>query len=157
MIVNIKKLVDTAVIPSYSKVGDAGMDLIATAVNQEDMYVEYCTGLSIEIPEGYAGLIFPRSSNSNTSLLLTNSIGLIDSGYRGEIRIRYRRIINPLAARVAPLDSSLRILDSTYTEYEVGNKVAQLVIMPYPSIEFNVLEDLSITERGEGGFGSSGK
>jgi dUTP pyrophosphatase len=100
MLVNIKKLVPEAVLPLYAKVGDAGMDLVATSVDySNEYYIEYGTGLAVEIPEGYVGLIFPRSSNSKKDLQLCNSVGVIDSGYRGEIKLRYRRIINPTPKR----------------------------------------------------------
>ena len=80
MIVKIKKLNELAEIPKYSKPGDAGLDLTCTEVSLDanGNYV-YKTGLSIEIPEGFMGLIFPRSSNANKSLMLTNSVGVIDS------------------------------------------------------------------------------
>ena len=83
MKVRIKKLNENAVIPSYAKYGDAGMDLTATSKQEGEHFVQYGTGLSIEIPEGYVGLIFPRSSVSKTRLLQANSVGIIDSGYRG--------------------------------------------------------------------------
>ena len=82
MEIKIKRIHPDAVIPKYSKPGDAGMDLTAININFiEDPIdcLEYCTGLSIEIPEGYVGLIFPRSSISKKELLLSNSVGVIDS------------------------------------------------------------------------------
>ena len=89
MIVKIKKLSELAVIPAYGKPGDAGMDLTCTSVELDanGNYV-YRTGLAIEIPKGFVGLLFPRSSNANKSLMLTNSVGVIDSGYRGEIMFK---------------------------------------------------------------------
>ena len=86
MKVKIKRLNENAVIPAYAHVTDAGLDLTATSKNIEgNRVIIYGTGLAVEIPEGYVGLIFPRSSNSKKNLLLTNSVGVIDSGYRGEI------------------------------------------------------------------------
>ena len=84
MEVKIKKLCETAVIPSYAKPGDAGMDLVATS-RIFDKYgnVEYGTGLAMEIPEGYVVLIFSRSSIFKQELSLANTVGVIDSGYRG--------------------------------------------------------------------------
>ena len=140
MKVNIKKLHEDAVIPSYSKPGDAGLDLTATWVKWDDRgNVIYGTGLAIEIPEGYVGLIFPRSSNANKDLYLTNHVGVIDSGYRGEIMFKFRRTIsfNPAV-------------------YNPGDRVGQIIIIPYPQIEFVEADELSSTERGAGGFGSSG-
>ena len=83
MIVKIKKLDSKAVTPAYAKAGDAAVDLTAISLSKVDKdefgYLEYGTGLAIEIPEGYVGLLFPRSSISNSGLILTNSVGVIDS------------------------------------------------------------------------------
>ncbi len=142
MKVKIKKLVPEAVIPMYAKPGDAGMDLTAISMKVVDEgeygYIEYGTGLSIEVPEGYVALMFPRSSCSDTGLILANSVGVIDSGYRGEIKARFKAIP-----------------DTKY--YNVGDRVVQLVIIPYPQIEWEETETLSETERGEGGHGSTNK
>ena len=139
MKVKIKKLLSFVKIPEYAKEGDAGMDLRTIGITaQTDTYIEYGTGLAIEIPEGYVGLIFPRSSISKTDLILSNSVGVIDSGYRGEIKCRFK----------ITSDKDIKI-------YEFGDKVAQLLIIPYPHIQFEVVEELSFTERNEGGFGST--
>ena len=94
MIVRVKKLKNEAVVPSYAKEGDAGLDLVAVDKNietdGESEYVEYGTGLAFEIPAGYVGLLFPRSSISNKDLILSNSVGVIDSGYRGEVKFRFK-------------------------------------------------------------------
>ena len=140
MVVKFKKLVEEAVTPSYSKPGDAGMDLTATGMGWDEKgNVVYYTGLALEIPQGYVGLIFPRSSNSKKDLFLTNHVGVIDSGYRGEIMVKFRRTV-PFKADI----------------YEVGDRVAQLMIIPYPEIQFEQVEELSNTERGSGGYGSTG-
>lgn len=142
--VNIKKLDEKAVIPSYAKPGDAGMDL--TAINltydeDHDIYI-YGTGLAIEIPQGFVGLVFPRSSNRKTDAYMTNHVGVIDSGYRGEIMITYK---------------NRDCFDGTFEPYQIGDRVAQLIIMPYPTINLTEVKELSETERGEGGHGSTGK
>lgn len=140
MKIKIKKLHQDAVVPSYAKDGDAGLDLTATSISRDDYgNICYGTGLAFEIPKGYVGLVFPRSSNSKKDLWLTNSVGVIDSGYRGEVTFKYRAV-----------DFAERI-------YYVGERVGQLIIMPYPYIEFEEVEELSETERGCGGYGSSGK
>lgn len=140
MNVKIKKLHTDAVIPSYAKEGDAGLDLTATSMSYDDYgNICYGTGLAFEIPKGYVGLVFPRSSNCKKDLWLTNSVGVIDSGYRGEVTFKYRQV-----------DLEERI-------YHVGERVGQLIIMPYPYIEFEEVEELSETERGCGSYGSSGK
>jgi len=138
MKVKIKKLSELAVIPSYSKHGDAGMDLTCVSVNETTYYTEYDTGLSVEIPEGFVGLVFPRSSISNTDLILANSIGVIDSGYRGSIKCRFKSINEKEAV------------------YKPGDRIAQLIILPYPEVEFEEVQELSTSVRGETGFGSSG-
>jgi dUTP pyrophosphatase len=142
MQVKIKKLHVDAVIPAYSKPGDAGMDLTAVSATQ-DQYgnVVYGTGLAVEIPVGYVGLIFPRSSNSKTDLYLTNHVGVVDSGYRGEIMFKFRPVNGLLNAKV----------------FQVGERVGQLIILPYPTIMFEETDELSDSERGDGGFGSTGK
>jgi len=150
MKINIMTLDDKAVVPQYAKQGDAGMDLTATS-RDFDKYgnVVYGTGLAMEIPEGYVGLIFPRSSNSKKDLYLTNHVGVVDSGYRGEIMFKFRP--NKKSAQVNGEDDGFKAI------YEVGERVGQMIIMPYPQIEFNPVLVLSDTERGDGGYGSSGK
>lgn len=141
MIVKIKRLHKDSIIPKYSKPGDAGLDLTATSKFYDDFdNVCYGTGLAIEIPEGHVGLLFPRSSISKTDLTLRNSVGIIDSGYRGEITFKFNNI-----------------LMSSCEPYNVKERIGQLIIMPYPTIEFEEVEELSTTERGEGGYGSTGK
>ena len=141
MQIKIKKLHNNAVIPQYAKAGDAGMDLVATeVVDGYGFSVTYGTGLAMEIPEGYVGLVFPRSSIRKYDISLTNCVGVIDSGYRGEIQATFRKEAGIPSKR-----------------YEVGDKIAQMIILPYPSIEFMEVEELSDTERGTGGFGSTGK
>lgn len=139
MIVKIKKLNSNAVIPSYQKKGDAGLDLVCISEkwNENNTMVTYDTGLAVEIPEGYVGLLFPRSSVAKTSLILSNSVGVIDSGYRGSIMMKYRY----------PKEGMV---------YEIGDRVGQLIIIPYPQIEFEEVEELSKTERGIGSYGSTG-
>jgi dUTP pyrophosphatase len=140
MKVKIKKLHNNAVVPKYAKTGDAGLDLVATEViNKDPFQITYGTGLAMEIPAGYVGLVFPRSSIRKYDLSLTNCVGVIDSGYRGEIQATFRRHKGVAS-----------------TDYEVGDKIAQMIIVPYPSIEFIGVDELSETERGTGGFGSSG-
>lgn len=142
MNIRIKKTNPNAILPSYSKLGDAGMDL--TAISKEIVdngthgYISYDFGLSLEIPEGYVGLIFPRSSISNTGAILSNSVGVVDSSYRGSISARFKQIPNTI-------------------EYNVGDRVAQLLIIPYPQVTFEEVQELDETERGTGGYGSTGK
>ena len=143
MLVKVKRLNQNAIIPFYSKPGDAGMDLYATSVDYDKYGNLVChTGLAMEIPEGHVGLLFPRSSISKTPLTLRNSVGVIDSGYRGEIMLKF--------------DREDRNLSDGGTIYKVGDRVGQIMIMPYPKVQFFEARELSSTERGEGGFGSTG-
>lgn len=139
MNVKFKKLSKDAKIPKYSSVGDAGMDLNCTHLKTSSNYWEYGTGLAMEIPLGYVGLVFPRSSISNTDHYLKNSVGVIDAGYRGEIKIRM----------------SVPILGGT--SYGIGERIAQLIIVKLPWVNIEEVEELSDTSRGDGGFGSTGK
>ena len=144
MIVNIKKIHPEAVIPSYAKAGDAGMDLIATSIISETpSQITYGLGIALEIPEGFVGLVFPRSSIRKTRLQLSNSVGVIDSGYRGELQATFNKITTTI--------------ENQKNDYKVGDRVVQIMIIPHPTIEFNEVNELSNTERGEGGFGSTGK
>jgi dUTP diphosphatase len=140
MKVKIKRLDRSAVIPKYAKDGDAGLDLTATAykVNEKGQYI-YTSDLALEIPDGYVGLLFPRSSICKKDLEMTNSVGVIDSNYRGPIK----SVFNPTCE-----DPEI---------YELGERFAQLIIIPYPKIEFEEVEELSETNRGTGGYGSTGK
>jgi dUTP pyrophosphatase len=142
--VKIKKLHPNAVIPSYSKEGDAGMDLTITSVIFETATdVSYGFGLAMEIPQGHVGLVFPRSSIRNFDLSLTNAVGVIDSGYRGEIQATFKK--------------TNWLKGNNSEKYEIGDRGAQIIIIPYPKIKFIVSEELSSSERGDGGFGSTGK
>ena len=95
MKVNVKKLDSNAVVPTYGRHGDAGMDLTAISKNYDEHgNVCYGTGLAFEIPNGFVGLLFPRSSNTKKDLILGNSVGMIDSGYRGEVVLKFKAI-NP--------------------------------------------------------------
>lgn len=141
MVINIRRLNEKAIVPKYAKNGDAGLDLIAISkniINEKDYgFVEYDTGIALEIPEGYMGLIFPRGSISTTGMILANSVGLSDPNYRGSIKCRFKWIPETKM-------------------YEIGDKIAQLVILPYPQIEFKEVSELSETERNDKAFGSSG-
>lgn len=152
MNVKVKKLNDKAIIPAYSKPGDAGLDLTATSKSYEGDNVVYGTGLAIEIPEGYVGLLFPRSSLSNYDLSLTNSVGVIDSGYRGELIFKFKETLKQ------PYQTD----NGEYTQadgraYKVGERIGQLLIIPYPKVELVEVKELSSSERGSGSYGSSGK
>lgn len=139
MRIKIKKLNESAVIPKYAMPGDAGMDLVAVSRRYSSLkdYVEYDTGIAVEIPYGYVGLVFPRSSISNYDLNLVNGVGVVDSGYRNSIRLRFKWTRGGTSM------------------YEVGDRIGQLIILPYPQVVWEVVDELGDTERGEGGFGST--
>ena len=154
MEVKIKKLNPNAVIPKYAKNGDAGMDLVATSViSDTPEQITYGMGIALEIPEGFVGLIFPRSSVRKTGLDLSNAVGVCDSGYRGELQATFNKVFG--GDRF--YDETKNTEDTSINFYKVGDRIAQIMIIPYPPIEFVEADELSNTERGEGGFGSTGK
>ena len=137
--VKIRKVHPDAVIPFRAHATDAGMDVTAISMEMTEDYIEYDTGLQFQLPEGYAMLIFPRSSNSKKDLLLCNSVGILDAGYTGNLKLRFK------------------LMTEGYTEkiYNPGDKVGQIMIIPYPEINFIETEVFNETERGDGGFGST--
>lgn len=141
MKLRVKKLTDVAKLPTKAHPTDVGFDLFAISeftVNEKDFgYLEYGTGLSVTPPPGYYCQIVPRSSISKTGLILANSVGTIDPDYTGELIVRFKWI--PKTAK-----------------YKIGEKIAQLVILPLPEVEVEEVEELEETERGIGGFGSTG-
>jgi dUTP pyrophosphatase len=141
MKIKFKKLVPEAVKPKFAKLNDAGADLVATSIDtHRDGQIVYGTGLAVEIPEGMVGLVFPRSSVRNYDLTMSNSVGVIDSGYRGEIMVTFN-LKNPLPGDI----------------YIIGDRIAQLVILPVPLSQYVEVDELSETSRGTNGHGSSGK
>lgn len=152
MKVNVKKLSENAVLPTYAKHGDAGMDLTATSKEYDEHgNVVYGTSLAFEIPAGFVGLLFPRSSNTKKDLILGNSVGVLDSGYRGEVVFKFKAIDTHYMQ-----DGKLTFLKKDFMqEYNLGDRIGQIIILPYPKIEFNLVDELSTTDRGVGGFGST--
>lgn len=200
MNVKVKILNDNAKLPVYSTPGSACMDVTCTSIEYMkdiDTYV-FHTGLAFEIPENHVMLIFPRSSNRKTDFYMPNSVGVLDSDYRGELMILFKERngyfvensanifkhtisnlydnfktynkldiidfenaieinfpkleINNEANRILTKDGSMKP-----TPYQIGDKIAQIMIIPYLQIEFEVVNKLSATKRGEGGFGSTGR
>ena len=138
--IKFKKLVETAKMPTKAHPTDAGADLTAVSRewNEELKCWVYGTGIATEIPEGYVGLVFPRSSIRKYTLAQCNAVGVIDSSYRGEIMVSYK------------LTSDVEKI------YNIGDKIAQFIILPYPEVSYIEVESLSETDRGENGHGSSG-
>ena len=146
-IINIKKLNEHAVLPSYGSEYAAGADLYAIVHNDTNM-IEILpgetafigTGLSMEIPTGYVGLIYARSGMAcKRGLAPANKVGVIDSDYRGEIMVALYNQSN-----------ETKVITS-------GDRIAQMIIQPVTQFEFKEVNKLSETDRGEGGFGSTGK
>ena len=141
MKVKIKKLHPNAVKPKYAKESDAGLDLVATSIIENTSFqITYGLGIAMEIPEGMVGLVFPRSSIRNTELILSNSVGVIDAGYRGELQATFNKL--------SGFES---------VAYKVGDRIAQIIIVPHPIIQIVEVDELSESSRGIGGFGSTGK
>ncbi|MGN0170618.1 MAG: dUTP diphosphatase [Lachnospiraceae bacterium] len=143
MKVKIKKLSESAVLPTRGSSSAAGYDLYADVKKEliaPGETIKIPVGVSMEIPEGYFGGIFARSGlSTKEGLRPANCVGVIDSDYRGPILV--------------PLHN-----DSNITrEVVMGEKIAQMVILPYLAVEFEEVEELAETKRGEGGFGSTGK
>ena len=137
--IKFKKLNPNAVIPKRGTTGAAGFDLTAVSLETTETTLKYDTGIAVEIPPGYVGLVFPRSSVCKTGLSLANSVGVIDSDYRGSISFVFYKGADLIEA------------------YSYGDRIGQLLIVPTPSVEFVEAEELSETERGAGGYGSTGK
>lgn len=160
-IIKVKKLQTDATLPSQSQSLDAGYDLVAIdsgtvvyVIDGEEnkgviQYIEYQTGISIEPPSGYHIEIFPRSSISKYDLILANSIGLVDEGYRGQILVRFKYI--------PPLHDVRIVRGLPIKKYLRGDRIAQLVVRKTIQAEFVEVEDLSDSKREAGGFGSTGQ
>lgn len=146
--VKIKKLVPEGVIPEYSRVGDAGLDLVATSMTETDMYIEYGTGIAISLPENFVGLIYPRSSLSNYDLILANHVGVIDQNYRGEVKFRFKK--------AELLNSAEEYTGFRRKYYSIGDRIGQLIVQEIPAVVFEEVEELEQTNRGDKGYGSSG-
>jgi dUTP pyrophosphatase len=143
MRIRLRRLDPGLPLPSYARAGDAGLDLLSA----EDVSLKpgergaIGTGLAVEIPGGYAGFVHARSGRAlREGLALANAPGLIDSGYRGEIKVIVVNLDPENVVHVAR-----------------GDKIAQLVVQPVATAELVEVDDLEDTERGGGGFGSTGR
>ncbi len=165
MEIKFKKLIPEAKTPFKKFDVDAGFDLFATSIERTEDYIEYKTGIAVEIPEGYVGLIFPRSSVTKYDLMLKNSVGVIDSSFRGEIRCRFARIPSTKFEELLMwqddkknnIKGHIEILWNREKQFEIGDRVAQIVFLELPKITLIEVPELSETQRNEGGFGSTGK
>ena len=138
----VKRLTNTAKLPTYAHDGDACFDLYADDVNETcGGTVFTCdTGLSVEVPHGYAMMIYSRSGHGfKNNMRLSNCVGVLDSGYRGPVMVKLT------------CDRQIQYVP------KVGDRIAQAMLIPVPVVTFEEVTELSDSERGEGGFGSSGR
>lgn len=147
-------------VPSYHCDGEGDLDELKNRTgNMRVNFKRLCPGA--KIPEGYVGLVFPRSSNSKKALWLTNHVGVIDSGYRGEITFKYRPTILEMECiprwirRFFKIPYKIRYVRGQ--DYKVGDKIGRLIIMPYPKIEAVETDFLFPGDRGSNGYGSTGE
>jgi dUTP pyrophosphatase len=168
--IGYKKLVPEAQAPYQKYITDAGYDLSAVSIEETNDYIEYRTGIALEIPIGMVGLVFPRSSVTGKDLMLKNCVGVIDATYRGEIRCRFAKVVNQLICNGEITDSSSlfkkgnkhKIIDimlyppGPIKIYEVGDRICQIVFLTLPQLKLIEKQELSETERGPQGFGSTG-
>ena len=145
MQLKVKKLSEDAVLPQKAHAGDAGFDLTVSRITTElnevgELIIVYHTDLCMEIPEGYFGALFSRSSIAKKPLSQTNAVGVVDAGYRGEVVAKFRCTVPAVVPSV----------------YNVGERFAQLVIIPIPDMEVVEADSLGESERGESGLGSTG-
>lgn len=167
----IKKLYDEVPTPTYGTSGSAGLDLTAMSrVYDKNGNVVYGTGIAVEIPEGYVGLLFPRSSITKKDIIVKNCVGVIDSDYRGEIMLKCcptlafmsddwdkKNINNRYGISIDQdwYDDVTYIKENQH--YEIGDKCCQLILVEIPKINIQIVDYLSKTERGTGGYGHTGK
>lgn len=141
MKIKYKLVHDNAIKPSYANPGDAGMDLTAVEVEKSGNWFfplyTYRTGIALELPRTHFVMLTPRSSLSKKLMWMANHVGIIDSDYRGELIFKFRSIlgINP---------------------YKVGERIGQMILLRKSKMELTKVGSISITKRGEGGFGSTG-
>lgn len=138
MNIKVKKINENAIIPKYATLGAACFDLTAVDIDHTEDQIKYDTGLAFEIPEGYVGLLFPRSSVVKTNMRLGNCVGIIDSDYRGSVSLVFD------------------ILDVKGQFYQIGDRVGQMMVLPVQQVIFEETQVLNDTSRGTGGYGSTG-
>lgn len=137
-----KKLSNKSVTPAYAKAGDAGLDLTSTKIIKNSLFSAwYNTDIAVEIPKGHFGMLVPRSSISNDgALTMANDVGIIDAGFRGGIQVRFNRTLKGFFTR---------------KKYKVGDRIAQLIIVPFKSVDLEQSIYLSSSDRNTGGYGST--
>lgn len=147
--IKFQKLNPEAVEPTKAHHNDAGFDMVATSRKKTGKYVQYGTGIAMEIPDGYVGLIYPRSSVTKKDLMLKNSVGVIDAGYRGEISFRFMVVDGE---QYLNADG---VYYKNFDNYEVGDRIGQIIIQKIPDVVLLEVDELEDSERGTGGYGST--
>ena len=139
----VKRLTDTAKIPTYAHDGDACFDIYSDGLKKMGGFtMVHSTGLKFNIPKGYAMMIYSRSGMAfKNNVRLANCVGVVDSGFVGEVMVK-----------LTSDSGCLGVLD-----YKRGDRIAQAMLIPVPVVEFEEVDDVEDTERGDGGFGSSGR
>jgi len=139
-----KKLSEAAILPRKANPTDAGFDIVATE-KYFDEYGNVCfkTGLAIEVPEGYVGMLFSRSSIYSKAQVLSNSVGIIDSGYLGELEFKFKILKEHVTNKTIA--------------YMPGDRIGQLIVIPLPEFEPVFVDELDNTNDRGGGFGSTNK
>ena len=172
--IGFKKLVPEAQAPYQKYITDAGYDLTAVSFTETEDYFEYGTGIAVEIPTGMVGLVFPRSSVTGVDLMLKNCVGVTDSQYRGEIRCRFAKVLHDVFrdgertiekksfwGRLISANTSDLIdvwfLPRKIKKYNIGDRVCQIIFLTLPEIKLIEKQELSSTDRNDGGFGHTGK
>lgn len=141
MQLKVKRLSPDATLPTYATDGSACFDIYASSEGEVYDSHTFDTGLSFEVPEGYVMLVFSRSGHGfNNDIRLANCVGVIDSDYRGELKVKLTN------------DKDI----NAWYGFAKGDRIAQAMLIPYPKVSFIEVESLTETERGQGGFGSSG-
>lgn len=169
MEIKFKRLVAEAKAPLKVIDIDAGFDIFAVSIDETDDFIQYHTGIAFEIPKGYVGLVFPRSSVTKYDLMLKNCVGVIDASYRGEILCRFARIPSTEFRDLVLWNDEemkkingnskgrIEIVWDTKKKYEIGDRIAQIVFLELPKITLIESNELTDTQRGVGGFGHTGK
>lgn len=150
MELKIVKLYDNAIMPKFAHEGDAGMDLYVHRVIEETAnQITYGLGVAVKIPDNHVGLIFPRSSIRKYDLMLSNSVGVVDCGFIGELQTTFNKVTPAYAYYDEPVGNISK-------QYDIDERCCQLVVLPLARFDIKEVDTLETTQRGTGGFGSTG-
>jgi dUTP pyrophosphatase len=158
-VLKVKRLTEDATLPKKAHPSDSGYDLVAIDDGTVDDagYLQYRTGLAVEIPEGFEGRIYPRSSISKYDLILANGVGVIDESYRGELLVRFKSVNRWHTSEHGQYVNPNSLVGVGFSKtYKKGDKIAQFLLQERPEFVIEEVTELSGTVRSTGGFGSSG-